>query len=200
VTLGKRKGFKHWLGTQDLPIRLAPGILLRYYQILRYGVSERNKKAAGHKIIRSHIRLGLSRTARYVKDPTLVDDMVSAMLYGLTRGVQRMAEGAIDKHTEPNISGFLALTMDGYIRKAMIRKVDARPLKEKERFVSKDEVNDLREILDSCLQTDEERVIFQYLESGLSFREIAPELKCSHEYVRRIKNRVAQRVKEKLAC
>lgn len=96
-----------------LPQRLSSAEIIKLYTDLRNGDS-----SAGQKLIEHHLRIGLKIAKAFsTRHPGRTSDFISEMTLGLSVGVRRLQEGAIDHHKEPNPTGFLIRTMKGYMRR-----------------------------------------------------------------------------------
>lgn len=117
----KRRSFQHPLGRRELPQPLSPERLRRFYDFLRHSKVAKNREIAAHRIVMSHVRLGMAIVGNFaVFFPTKTDLFVAEMLYMLTYGVSLISNGAIDHHEgEPNITGYLALSVQKHLQKVI---------------------------------------------------------------------------------
>lgn len=120
----KRRGFDHWLGQNQglMPRPLSPDNLKTAYEALRHSAVPEIVERTANSIITSHIRIGMGLVGSFlVRSPGKSDVFVSEMMWGLVRGCQRLREGAIDHHSDPNITGYLVKTVTGCLRKVACR-------------------------------------------------------------------------------
>lgn len=203
-----RQGFDHWLGQNQhlMPYKLNPGLLVNYYWFLRHSAVEKNRQIAAHRIICSHIRLGMAIVGTYYHPNKSSDLFVSEMLWALVKGVDLIKYGAIDGHgEEPNVTGYLVMSIRRHIEKFMYGKehryekgkiATIGPINGHEGVAKGGDTTEIMELLDFLIITDDEREIVKWRIVGLSDQEIGDKIDLSQTHVYRIRNKLFQRVKE----
>lgn len=197
-----RRGFRHPIGSQELPKQLTVEKLTKYYGFLRHAKNPGVRKAAAHKIIMSHARLGMSLVARWALGyPWQIDDMVSEMLMALVDGVEMIAEGAIDSHgNSPNIGGYLAQTIHGRINKMLAQKPKDPGAKIIRSVPGDQGCLDLMEIITRSIETRQERTVIELRIEGYNDAQIGQMLEpqLTEQRVYQIRTVVKRRIQEQL--
>lgn len=106
--------FRHWLSKyqfrQRIPESEMPAVLANVRQGDRHAIE---------LMIESHLRLSLALVARYIKTEDVVDDLVSAAFYAVTKAVNRIAEGYL-AHDNP--TAYIVTFVHGELKRELARR------------------------------------------------------------------------------
>jgi len=137
------------------------------------------------------------------------DELVSEMLNALVDGVKRISEGALDSHIgTPGIAPYLSTTIHGRLNKMLRRKrpvlsfKDERIKSELDRAIGRkgsEDQEDLIELINRSVTTDQERLVINLRVEGYDDSEIAKMMKLTKARVHQIRTNVKHRILEQLA-
>lgn len=168
--------------------------------------------SARERLIRDNMVFVLSRVNSYIRRRPeieyLRDDMTSAGLLGVCKAVNKIVEGT----TVSNVTAYLSYWINREILLVLEAEAPVIQPDDEEPLVVNTDVDslsklddvftlvDLREVIYSCCETDEERRLLELREfHGLNCQEIAPLINVSQPTAYRMLTRIEQRFNEKMS-
>lgn len=176
-------------------------------------------QAAIKLMIESNVGLVIERVESYIRVyPTvgyLRDDLVAEGLLGLTKAVRRMSNEGMQDNPNPTnyISCYVTKAIGAVIEQEGSASVPAEtarqmkgrgeaiprcvPLNNDKREVDPRVMIELRDIIDACCETAEDRIIVEMREKGYVDKEIAARLDLPHTTVYMLRRDLYRRFLEK---
>lgn len=187
--MGKRKGIDHWLGLRPLPDACNDQECLRLYPLIRGG-----HKPSIDRIILGHLKFAFSIVSSVFNSGDS-DSAISVAFEALVDGVVLIEDGALDHHTVPNITGYLAVTIKGKVTKFL--NAQRRTLKRfpHRLYLIEPDIIEYEEILCKILEDRKEREIIELRLSGRKDPEIGKLMGLTKQRVAQIRQQIGQRLK-----
>jgi DNA-binding NarL/FixJ family response regulator len=185
--VGKRKGIDHWLGQLTLPEPCNDAECLRLYPLVRG-----KHKPSIDRIVLGHIKFSFAIvTSVFTSGDS--DSVMSVAFEALIDGVNRISTGALDHHTVPNITGYLAVTIKGKVtkflnNKRILTKVPSRL------FVLDHSPLEYKEILSKIIENSREEEVLELRLSGRKDPEIGRMIGLSKQRVTQIRQHIGQKL------
>lgn len=203
MTKRSRRGFTHALTNEAHQAAITEEEALAIYQ---NNLHENPEQI--HQLVLGHLRLGMTIVAGYAKSyPNKIDELVSEMAYALVWGCYLISNGSLERGRKidsgPNIPGYLVSSITGRLNR-FLKKAKYTSFRELQDIpvILPDftQIDELWQIVLSCVETDRERAILNLRCSGMTDREIARKLvpPITPARVGQIRNILGRRIKEKL--